>query len=120
MNHLIFYALLTLSFFVQNGKSARCSGENPTVEQTQVGFGKPPKFLVEIRNNCQMCPVIDLHVKCGNFPQALVKQRIFKVLGRNDCVVNAGFPLAPLEKISFNYSHPRFVLSPSTWYFQCE
>ncbi|KAL6344410.1 hypothetical protein AAG906_039666 [Vitis piasezkii] len=101
-------------------KGAKCSADGPTVNQTQVGFGNPPKFMVEVHNNCAMCPVIDVHIKCGNFSQALVSPRLFKVLGHDNCVVNAGLPLPPLQKFSFNYSHQKYPMSPSIWYFQCE
>lgn len=67
-----------------------------------------------------MCPVINVHLNCGNFPQRLVNPRLLKVLGGSDCVVNSGLPLAPLQKFSFNYSHSKFLMHPTTWYFQCE
>ncbi|KAF8402251.1 hypothetical protein HHK36_013203 [Tetracentron sinense] len=117
---VVFCALLALASLLPNGRGAKCGANNPTVRQTQLGFGNPPKFMVEVQNNCQMCPAIDIHVKCGSFSQALVNPRIFKVLGYNDCVVNGGLPLAPMQKISFNYSHHKFLMSTSTWYFQCE
>ncbi|KAJ4956727.1 hypothetical protein NE237_013510 [Protea cynaroides] len=105
---------------LHNGCGLKCSANSPTVTQTQVGFNNPPKFMVEIKNNCPMCPAIDIHLKCGSFSQGLVNPRLLKVLGYNNCVVNGGLPLAALAKISFNYSHEKFILSPSSWYFQCE
>ncbi|PIA29883.1 hypothetical protein AQUCO_05800158v1 [Aquilegia coerulea] len=117
---LMLGALLAFACFFNQGWSSKCAADNPTVKQTQVGFQKTPIFLVEVQNNCPMCPVIDIHVKCGNFLQDLVNPKLFKVLGHNDCVVNGGLPLAPLQKISFNYSHQKFLMSPSIWYFQCE
>ncbi|XP_010251663.1 PREDICTED: uncharacterized protein At1g05835 [Nelumbo nucifera] len=114
-----FWTLLVFSY-LQYGWAAKCGANSPSVRQTQVGFGDPPKFMVEIQNNCPMCPAIDIHVKCGSFSQTLVDPSLFKVLGYNDCVVNGGLPLAPLQKISFNYSHQKFLMSLSTWYFQCE
>ncbi|XP_042491787.1 uncharacterized protein At1g05835 [Macadamia integrifolia] len=116
---LVIGVLLALAT-LHNGWGLKCSSNSPTVTQTQVGFGNPPKFMVEVQNSCPICPAIDVHVKCGSFNQALVNPRLFKVLGYNNCVVNGGLPLAPLAKISFNYSHPKFILSPSSWYFQCE
>ncbi|KAF5201873.1 Phd finger protein [Thalictrum thalictroides] len=117
---LMLGALLAFAYLFNQGWSSKCAADIPTVKQTQVGFKKPPIFLVEVQNNCPMCPVIDVHVKCGNFSQDHVNPNLFKVLGHNDCVVNGGLPLAPLQKISFNYSHRKFVMSPSIWYFQCE
>ncbi|XP_059653311.1 uncharacterized protein At1g05835 [Cornus florida] len=110
------FTLASLHF----GCGAKCSTNSPTVKQTQVGFGNPPKFMVEVENNCPMCPLIDLHIKCGAFSQALVSPRQFKVLGNDDCVVNGGLPLGPLQKISFNYSHKKYLMYPTTWFFQCE
>lgn len=101
----------------------KCEGKGPSLKQTQVGGGfgnRPPKFTVEIQNKCEMCPVIDVHVKCGNFSQALVNPRLFRVLSFDDCIINNAAPLGPLQKISFNYSHPKYEMYPSIWYFQCE
>jgi hypothetical protein len=102
------------------GLGANCAANSPTVQQTQVGFGDPPKFMVEVQNNCPMCPVINIHLNCGNFPQHLVNPRLLKVLRYDDCVINGGLPLAPSQKLSFNYSHQKFLMHPTTWYFQCE
>ncbi|KAF3457007.1 hypothetical protein FNV43_RR01664 [Rhamnella rubrinervis] len=122
---IILCTLLTLSSLLPYGWGAKCVVNDhdhaPTVKQTQVGFGKLTKFLVEISNNCPMCPVIDVHLKCGSFPQALVKPRLLKVVGFDDCVVNGGLPLAPLQKFSFNYTHnSKYMMQPILWYFQCE
>ncbi|KAA8527305.1 hypothetical protein F0562_034598 [Nyssa sinensis] len=117
---LVLWTSLTLAS-LHFGCGAKCSGTNsPTVKQTQLEFKNPPKFMVEVQNNCPMCPVIDIHVKCGNFSQALVNPRLFKVLAFDDCVVNGGLPLGPLQKLSFNYSHQKYLMHPTTWYFQCE
>ncbi|XP_057540945.1 uncharacterized protein At1g05835 [Amaranthus tricolor] len=97
---------------------SRCVKNIPSVKQTELGKSK---FRVEVKNNCGTCPVIDVHVKCGNFSQSLVDPKLFKVLKYDDCVVNYGLPLLPLQTISFNYSHPtKYALSPYTWFFQCE
>ncbi|KAI3989520.1 hypothetical protein MKX01_035282 [Papaver californicum] len=56
----------------------------------------------------------------GLFTQDLVNPGLLKVLGKGDCVVNDGLPLGPLQKISFSYTHTKFNISTSTWYFQCE
>ncbi|KAK9138619.1 hypothetical protein Sjap_009213 [Stephania japonica] len=118
---LTFRALTGLAFLLQIGQSAECGYRNkPTIQQTQVGFGSPPKFMVEVQNKCPMCPVINIHVKCVSFTQDLVDPRKFKVLNHSDCVVNSGLPLAPLQKVSFNYSHNKFLMSTSNWNFQCE
>ncbi|XP_038690230.1 uncharacterized protein At1g05835 [Tripterygium wilfordii] len=103
------------------GWGEKCAGNAPTVKQTQVGFAKPPKFLVEVQNNCPMCPVIDIHLRCGSFQQALVSPRLLKVVRKDDCVVNNGLPLAPMQKLSFSYSHQKYLMmQPSIWFFQCE
>ncbi|XP_039157063.1 uncharacterized protein At1g05835 isoform X2 [Eucalyptus grandis] len=102
------------------GSGAKCAANGPTVKQTQVGFGDPPKFRVEVQNNCPMCPVINVHVECGSFNQSLVSPRLLKVVDRNDCVVGGGLPLPPLQKLSFTYSHSKYSLNPSSWDFQCE
>ncbi|XP_068316842.1 uncharacterized protein At1g05835 isoform X2 [Pyrus communis] len=104
------------------GWGAKCSTneEAPTVQQTQVEFGSSPKFMVQVNNKCPMCPIINVHLKCGSFPQALVNPRQLKVLAVDDCVVNGGLPLAPLQTFSFNYSHPKYLMYPKIWYFQCE
>ncbi|XP_015887118.3 uncharacterized protein At1g05835 [Ziziphus jujuba] len=122
---LLSITLVTVySSLLLSGLGAKCSVNDhnhaPTVKQTQVGLGNPPKFLVEISNNCPMCPVIDIHLKCGSFPQALVSPRLLKVIGFDDCVVNGGLPLPSLQKFSFNYSHSKYLMRPSVWYFQCE
>ncbi|KAL6002849.1 hypothetical protein ACLOJK_023071 [Asimina triloba] len=121
---LLLRSFLPAAFLLLHGArgcaGARCSSSNPTVEQSQVGFGTPPKFWVEIQNKCPMCPAINIHVRCGNFSQALVSPKLFKVIAYDDCVVNGGLPLAPLQKFSFTYSHPKFLLSLKTWSFQCE
>lgn len=98
---------------------SRCEKNGPSVRQVQVGFGKLPKFMVEIQNNCPMCPVTEIRVRCGNFSQNLVDPRLLKVL-RFDCVVNGGLPLAPMQKLSFNYTHQKIQLMPKSWNFQCE
>lgn len=103
-----------------SGWGAKCDTKTPTVQQVQVGFGEPPKFAVEVRNICPMCPAIDIHVKCGNFSQALVNPRLLKVLGYDDCIINGGLPLAPLQKLSFTYSHHKFLITLKVWHFQCE
>lgn len=113
--------ILTFSSLAQHGKGAKCGSANsPTIKQTQVGSGNSPKFMVQVQNNCPMCPVIDIHLKCSNFSQALVNPRLFKVVASNDCVINGGLPLAPSQSFSFNYSHPKYLLYPKTWFFQCE
>ncbi|MCL7050806.1 hypothetical protein MKW94_006162 [Papaver nudicaule] len=114
-------ALLVTASLPNHGLGAECGDKNaPTVKQTKVGFGNPPKFMVEVQNNCTMCPAINIHVKCGSFTQDLVNPRLLKVLGKGDCVINGGLPLGPLQRISFNYTHTKFNISTSTWYFQCE
>ncbi|XP_058093583.1 uncharacterized protein At1g05835 [Magnolia sinica] len=112
--------LAAASILLRGCCGASCGINRPTVQQTQVGRGNPPKFTVEIRNNCQTCPAINIHIKCGNFSQALVNPKLFRVLAYDDCVVNSGLPLAPLQKLSFSYSHQKFLMSLRTWYFQCE
>ncbi|KAM5569885.1 uncharacterized protein ABKV19_017080 [Rosa sericea] len=119
---LLLWTSLTFASLLCHGWGEKCTTNNhaPTVQQSQVGFGSSPTFMVEVQNNCPMCPVINLHLKCGSFPQTLVNPRLLKVLSNNDCVVNSGLPLAPLQKISFNYSHQMYLMSPKIWYFQCE
>lgn len=102
------------------GLGAKCATNAPSVQQTQVGNGNPPRFMVEVQNNCPMCPVINIHLKCGSFPQALVNPRLLKVVAPEDCVVNGGLPLSPLQRFSFNYSHQKYLMHPSSWSFQCE
>ncbi|KAF3969783.1 hypothetical protein ACB098_04G040500 [Castanea mollissima] len=116
----LLFAFLTFSCLLYHGLGAKCTANAPTVQQTQVGFGEPPKFMVDVHNNCPMCPIINIHLNCGNFPQTLVNPRLLKVLGYDDCVVNSGLPLAPLQKFSFNYTHQKLLMHPTTWYFQCE
>lgn len=102
------------------GLDAKCEKYGPKLQQTRVSNTSPPKFMVEVYNSCPMCPLINIHLNCGNFPQSLVSPRLLKVLGHDDCVVNGGLPLQPLQKFSFNYSHPKYPFHPATWYFQCE
>ncbi|KAK1318192.1 Uncharacterized protein QJS10_CPB04g01375 [Acorus calamus] len=117
---LLLWALLTASG-VHHGLGARCGNNIPTVKQSQLGSDRIPKFIVEVKNNCAMCPVIDIHVKCGNFSQTLVNMKLFKVVGYDDCIVNQGLPLAPLQKLSFSYSnHHMIPMTVKTWFFQCE
>ncbi|KAG7990894.1 hypothetical protein I3843_02G047500 [Carya illinoinensis] len=111
---------LTFSCLLNQGLGANCAGNSPTVNQTEVGFGEPPKFMVDVQNKCPMCPIINVHLNCGSFPQRLVSPRLLKVIGFDDCVLNAGLPLAPLQTFSFNYSHHMFVMHPTNWSFQCE
>lgn len=97
---------------------SRCVKNVPSINQTEIG---KTKYRVEVKNNCGTCPVIDVHVKCGNFSQQLVNPKLLKVLKLDDCIVNYGLPLLPLQSITFNYSHQTmYPLYPSTWYFQCE
>ncbi|XP_009339906.2 uncharacterized protein At1g05835 [Pyrus x bretschneideri] len=119
---LLLCTSLTLASLFPYGWGAKCSTneEAPTVQQTQVEFGSSPKFMVQVNNKCPMCPIINVHLKCGSFPQALVNPRQLKVLAVDDCVVNGGLPLAPLQTFSFNYSHPKYLMYPKIWYFQCE
>ncbi|KAL3724448.1 hypothetical protein ACJRO7_029593 [Eucalyptus globulus] len=117
---LLAWFFLSFSGLFHSGSGAKCAANGPTVKQTQVGFGDPPKFRVEVQNNCPMCPVINVHVECGSFSQSLVSPRLLKVVDRNDCVVGGGLPLPPLQKLSFTYSHSKYSLSPSSWDFQCE
>jgi len=52
------------------GLGANCAANSPTVQvvqQTQVGFGEHPKFMLEVQNKCPMCPVINIHLNCRNF-----------------------------------------------------
>ncbi|GJV62920.1 PHD finger protein [Tanacetum coccineum] len=96
---LIFWATLSLLFLLHTGHAIngdKCEKNGPSLKQTQTGFNKPPTYTVEVQNTCPTCPVIDIHVKCGNFSQGLVNPRVFRVLGQNDCVVNNGSPLEPL------------------------
>nr|TKR84526.1 hypothetical protein D5086_0000257300 [Populus alba] len=113
------FLLLTVSLTFA-GLGAKCATNAPSVQQTQVGNGTPPRFMVEVQNNCPMCPVINIHLKCGSFPQALVNPRLLKVVAPDDCVVNGGLPLSPLQRFSFNYSHQKYLMHPSSWSFQCE
>ncbi|KAJ4723036.1 tapetum determinant 1 [Melia azedarach] len=117
---LLLWSSFTFASLLHHGEGEKCSGNDPTLQQTQVGFGVPPVYVAEVKNNCPMCPVINVHLKCGNFSQALVNPRLLKVISYNDCVVNGGLPLAPLQKFSFNYSHSKYVMQPTTWFFQCE
>ncbi|KAJ0035931.1 hypothetical protein Pint_25566 [Pistacia integerrima] len=100
----------------------KCSGISnaPTLTQTQVELGNPPKYKAQVQNKCPMCPIINIHLECGNFSQALVNPRFLKVISSNDCVVNSGLPLAPLQIFSFNYSHNKYAMHLTTWSFQCE
>ncbi|KAJ7957321.1 Protein TAPETUM DETERMINANT 1 like [Quillaja saponaria] len=113
---------LTLASLFHHGWAlgAKCDMNSPTLQQTQVGFGNPPIYMVEVQNNCPLCPVINIHLKCGNFSQSLVNPRLLKVLAYDNCVINGGLPLAPSQKFTFNYSHPKFLMRPTTWFFQCE
>ncbi|XP_068652365.1 uncharacterized protein At1g05835 [Aristolochia californica] len=116
----ILFWIVAASYLLHHGRSARCGANQPSVRQIQVGFGQPPKYDVQVMNNCATCPAINIHINCGGFPQVLVDPKVFKVLKYDDCIVNGGLPLAPLQKISFNYSHNKFTMSPKTWFFQCE
>ncbi|CAB4294183.1 unnamed protein product [Prunus armeniaca] len=119
---LLLWTSLTFASLIPHGWGEKCTnnGQAPTVQQTQVGFGSSPKFMVMVNNKCPMCPIIDIHLKCGSFPQALVNPRLLKVLGVDDCVINSGLPLAPLQTFSFNYSHQKYLMYPKIWSFQCE
>ncbi|XP_008800963.1 uncharacterized protein At1g05835 [Phoenix dactylifera] len=112
--------LVALFLILHHGWAARCEANIPIVQQIQVGFSKPPKFMVVVQNSCPMCPAIDVHLQCAAFPQSLADPRVFRVVGYDDCVVDGGLPLAPLQKISFNYTHERFSMSLKSWSFQCE
>lgn len=110
--------LTRVLFFV--GWAAKCVKDVPAVKQTQVGFEQPPKFAVTIQNSCPTCPVINIHVKCGAFSQSLADPGVFRVVRADDCVVNGGLPLGPLQSVAFNYTHQRFQMSPKSWSYQCE
>ncbi|CAD5165993.1 unnamed protein product [Musa acuminata subsp. malaccensis] len=113
--------LLAVVFLLtSHGSAARCRDDKPRVQQTQVGFGEPPRFVVVVQNSCPMCPAVDVHINCGGFPQSLADPKVLMVIGYDDCVVNGGLPLAPLQKLSFNYTHERFGMSPKSWFLQCE
>ncbi|KAF3776765.1 Uncharacterized protein EJ110_NYTH44162 [Nymphaea thermarum] len=114
------FAMAAISLLIIQVAGSRCENNGPSVRQVQVGFGKLPQFMVEIKNNCPMCPVTEVHVRCANLSQNLVDPRMLKVLHFDDCVVNGGLPLAPMQKLSFNYTHQKFQLMPKTWNFQCE
>ncbi|KAK9684171.1 hypothetical protein RND81_10G191400 [Saponaria officinalis] len=112
------FLLTLLHLSTGTGLTTRCVKNGPSINQTQVGKAK---FRVDVVNNCGTCPVTDIHVKCGRFPQSLVDPKMFKVLKFDDCVVNSGLPLLPLQTLSFNYSRPRkYPLFPTSWFFQCE
>ncbi|KAI3956504.1 hypothetical protein MKW92_024780, partial [Papaver armeniacum] len=89
-------------------------------ETNKGGIWKSTKIHGGSTKQSHIAPAINIHVKCGSFTQDLVNPRLLKVLGKGDCVVNAGLPLGPLQKISFNYTHTKFNISTSTRYFQCE
>ncbi|KAL9247440.1 hypothetical protein vseg_020872 [Gypsophila vaccaria] len=112
------FLLTHLQFSNGSGLTTRCLKNGPSIKQTQVGKAK---FRVDVVNNCGTCPVTDIHVKCGKFPQSLVDPKMFKVLKFDDCVVNSGLPLLPLQILTFNYSRPtKYPLFPTSWFFQCE
>ncbi|KAJ6710819.1 hypothetical protein OIU74_011646 [Salix koriyanagi] len=79
LTFLLFTASLTFPSLIHS-LGAKCAADAPSVQQTQVGNSYPPKFMVEVQNNCPMCPVINIHLKCGGFPQALVNPRLLKVV----------------------------------------
>ncbi|GLU01084.1 hypothetical protein SLE2022_184100 [Rubroshorea leprosula] len=113
--------LCTFAYLLHTGWAVKCSSKDgPSVQQTQTGFGRPPTFMVEVQNKCPTCPVINVHLKCGSFSQALVNPRLLKVVAYGDCVINSGLPFQPLQKFSFNYTHQKYLMQPSTWNFQCE
>ncbi|GLT53236.1 hypothetical protein SLA2020_265220 [Shorea laevis] len=47
---------LTFSCLLYHGLGANCAANSPTVQQTQVGFGNPPKFMVEVQNKLPYVP----------------------------------------------------------------
>ncbi|KAL4193065.1 hypothetical protein AMTRI_Chr06g175050 [Amborella trichopoda] len=115
------WVILAAALLFQGGGGVRCGKNGPSVQQTQVGYGAKPKFRVEVRNNCPMCPVIDVHLKCNGFSQALIPPKLLKLIAPNDCVVNGGLPLGPSQRLAFAYSHtPPISFSPLSWSLQCE
>ncbi|KAM7252997.1 hypothetical protein ACFE04_025615 [Oxalis oulophora] len=107
-------------WFGRERRAEKCQKNPPTVEQSQVGNANPPKYMVVVENKCPMCPVMNIHLKCGGFLQSLVTQRLVKVVSYDDCVVNSGLPLRPFQNFSFTYTHSKYLLHPSNWSFQCE
>lgn len=105
------------------GEKCESKSSAPMVRQTQVKWREGKKFRVEVINECPMCPIINLRLKCVGFPQSLVDPTLLRVLSAStgNCVINDGLPLSPMQTLSFNYSNShQFSLRPLSWSFQCE
>ncbi|KAJ7541137.1 hypothetical protein O6H91_10G048000 [Diphasiastrum complanatum] len=76
-------------------------------------------WRVNVTNYCH-CNAIGIHVHCGSFAPKIVDPAILFVLGYDDCLLNGGHHLSPLETISFEYEgiHP-YPFAFRSAHFQC-
>ncbi|KAJ7297221.1 hypothetical protein O6H91_Y072200 [Diphasiastrum complanatum] len=74
---------------------------------------------VNVTNYCH-CNAIGIHLHCGSFAPNIVNPASLIVLGYDNCLINNGHLLSPLQTISFEYErlHP-FPLSFRSANFQC-
>lgn len=64
-----------------------------------------PMFQVSVINNCLTCAMQNVHIACGDFASAVaVDPAIFKKLDYNDCILNNGYPIAPMTLLYFEYA----------------
>ncbi|KAK4708033.1 hypothetical protein R3W88_028958 [Solanum pinnatisectum] len=65
-----------------------------------------PLYVVIIQNMCVAKGCGNIHMTCGWFSSArLINPKIFRRLGKNDCLVNDGKPLGPGSSLTFAYAN---------------
>ncbi|KAI3676896.1 hypothetical protein L1987_86511 [Smallanthus sonchifolius] len=97
---------------VEGGSGERCERKEPSLKLTQTGFKKPPTYTVEIQN---ACPVIDVHVKCGNFSQGLISlPTAAPPLAPPPPTPHQPYPPAPTPPHPVHPPHPSTATTPPT------
>ncbi|KAL3631722.1 Protein TAPETUM DETERMINANT 1 [Castilleja foliolosa] len=89
--------------------SDKCSKTDIVINQfpTESMPSGIPTYKVLIMNVCiSGCDISAIHLTCGWFSSArLINPAVFKRLGFNDCLVNAGKPLENGRTLSFQYAN---------------
>ena len=101
------------------GEEESCSSDDIEIEQGPLATLPDgiPTYVVQILNVCiSGCTISDIHISCGWFSSAtLVDPNIFKRVSYDDCLVNAGEPLAAGQSLTFQYANTRsYPLSVSS------
>ncbi|KAJ8437618.1 hypothetical protein Cgig2_005369 [Carnegiea gigantea] len=96
-------------FVNRAGEEESCSRDDIEIEQGPLATlpSGIPTYSVQILNVCVSgCTISNIHVSCGWFSSAtLVDPNIFKRVSYDDCLVNAGEPLAAGQSLTFQYAN---------------